>query len=256
MWFDTHCHLDDPVFTPRLAEVVAEAAGAGVTGMVVPGIAPEGWDRIIELARTFPGVFPACGIHPMHAGRCNAVSLGRLAELAPHCLAIGEIGLDYLLDVPRDLQIESFRAQLRIALTAARPVLIHCRKAFADVLTVLKEERAGEVGGVFHSFSGSVETAREVLKLGFYVSISGSITFSNAVRPVAVAAALPADRLLLETDAPDLTPEPHRGATNLPSYLLYVAQRVAETRGTTVEDLARQTTENALRLFHLAPLPA
>lgn len=258
MWFDTHCHLDYRGFQADLANIVAEAAAAGVTQMVIPGIAPQGWERMLEIARTYPGTFAACGVHPMNAHLGDEASLSLLSEISPHCVAIGEIGLDYLVDLPRELQQKVFRAQLRVAAAAGLPVLIHCRKAFADLFAILREEGIEKIGGVMHAFSGSPEMVPEAVKLGLYISVSGTVTFPNAVRPLAVARAVPAERLLLETDAPDIPPEPHRGEVNYPSFMVHTAARVAELRGVSLEELARVTMENACRLFRIpatSPLP-
>jgi TatD DNase family protein len=191
-------------------------------------------------------------VHPRHAELVTGEVLCELRRRSLHAAAIGEIGLDYALAAPsRALQQRAFRAQLRLAVQAGLPVLLHCRQAFRDLLAILDEEGVGEAGGVMHAFSGSPETARDCVRLGLHISLAGSVSYRNAVRPPAVAAWTPLERLLLETDAPDLAPEPHRGGLNLPEYLPVTAARVAEIRGITPEQLARATTENALRLFRL-----
>ena len=250
MFFDTHCHLDDPRLSRLLPGLLSQAEAAGVTGFLVPGLHPAGWPGISGLARFSPRILPAFGIHPRHAELATPATLSELRRLSRGAAAIGEIGLDYALAAPcRELQKLAFRAQLRIAAEAALPVLLHCRKAFADLLTILSEEGIARNGGVMHAFSGSPETARECLGLGLHISLAGTITYQNAVRPPQVAATVPLERLLLETDAPDLAPEPHRGGVNLPAYLALTARRVAQIRGTTLEELARATTANAERLF-------
>jgi TatD DNase family protein len=248
--FDSHCHLDDPRLFPYLERLLPEAEAAGVTGFLVPGVAPQGWDRIRTLAATYPQVYPAYGVHPMHAELLTPQAVSDLCQLATGASAIGEIGLDYLIPSPsRQVQQQAFRAQLRIAGEARLPVLLHCRKAFEDLLAILREE--GVCGGVMHAFSGSVDSARSCLRLGLHISLAGSVTYANARRPLAVAACIPLERLLLETDAPDLAPEPHRGSVNLPSYLLETATRVAQIKGLPLDELARATTGNAARLFLL-----
>jgi TatD DNase family protein len=252
MFFDSHCHLDHPLLRGDLPGLIAAAASAGVGGFLVPGVAPAGWPGIASLPFSFPQVFPAFGVHPMHADLLSPQVLAELALLSASATAIGEIGLDYALDAPApEIQRHAFRAQLRLAVQADLPVLIHCRKAFRDLLVILQEESVGQVRGVMHAFSGSPETARDCLRLGLNISVAGPVTWHNAVRPPAVAACIPLDRLLLETDAPDLTPEPHRGAVNLPCYLPDTAARVAQLKGISVEELARATTENARSLFRL-----
>jgi TatD DNase family protein len=256
MLFDSHCHLDHPLLSPELPGLIAAAEAAGVTGFLVPGVAPDGWPGIASLARQFPRVVPAFGVHPMHASLLTSAVLSELQCLSHVAVAIGEIGLDYGPGAPsRELQQRAFRAQLRLAVAAGLPVLVHCRKAFRDLLAILKEEGVERVGGVMHAFSGSPETARDCVRLGLHISLAGCVTYQNAVRPLAVAAWTPLERLLLETDAPDLAPEPHRGGVNLPGYLLATAARVAAIRGTSLEELARATRGNALRLFRLRALP-
>ncbi|WP_026841078.1 TatD family hydrolase [Citrifermentans bremense] len=256
MLFDSHCHLDDPRLLPHLERLLPEAEAAGVTGFLVPGVAPQGWNRIRALSAAYPQVFPAYGVHPMHAELLTPQAVSDLCQLATGACAIGEIGLDYLLPSPsRQVQQQAFRVQLRVAAEARLPVLLHCRKAFEDLLAIVREE--GICGGVMHAFSGSLDSARSCLRLGLHISLAGSVTYANARRPLEVAAGIPLERLLLETDAPDLAPEPHRGSVNLPSYLLETATRVARIKGLPLEELGRTTTGNAARLFRLqgnAPL--
>jgi TatD DNase family protein len=252
VFFDSHCHLDHPRLLSRLPDLIADAVTAGVSGFLVPGVHPDGWQQIAALCREFPRALPAFGVHPRHADLLTPAVLSELRRRSRFAVAIGEIGLDYALATPaRELQKLAFRAQLQLAAEAGLPVLIHCRKAFADLLDILKEARPGRTTGVMHAFSGSPETARECVRLGLYLSLAGTVTYRNALRPPAVAASVPLERLLLETDAPDLAPEPHRGEVNLPSHLLATAARVAAIRGIPLEELARATTANAARLFRL-----
>jgi len=254
MFFDSHCHLDDPRLLPSLPARLGEAEAAGVAGFLVPGVHPEGWQGILELSRHHRQIFAAFGVHPMHAELLTPAVLSELRRLTDCAVAIGEIGLDYQLAAPsRESQQRAFRAQLELAIEAGLPVLIHCRQAFGDLLSLLSEVGVGRGGGVMHAFSGSLEAARDCLRLGLHISLAGTVTYQNAVRPPQLAAALPLDRLLLETDAPDLAPEPHRGGLNLPAYLALTAARVAELRGITPEELAEATTANAARLFRLPP---
>ncbi|MBU5638496.1 TatD family hydrolase [Geomonas sp. Red69] len=257
MLFDSHCHLDDPQLLPRLGTLIPEAEAAGVASFLVPGVHPSGWPGIRTLSANHPRILPAYGIHPMHADLVTPAILTTLRRYADSARAIGEIGLDYLLPSPsRQLQRQALVAQLQVAIEAELPVLLHCRRAFEDLTAILRELGVGScIGGVMHSFSGSVETARGCLKLGLHISLSGTVTYANARRPVEVAAAVPLERLLLETDAPDLAPEPHRGTVNVPARLVTTARRVADIRGIPFDELARRTSENAIRLFKLDPLP-
>jgi len=252
MYFDSHCHLDHPRLSGALPELISAARGAGVGGFLVPGVEPGDWPRISALTRRFPEAAAAFGVHPMHAALLTAKVLAELLRLSPAAVAIGEIGLDYALPAPsRAIQQQAFRTQLRLALQVGLPVLLHCRRAFHDLLAILEEEGAGRLGGVMHAFSGSPETALQCVRSGLHISLAGSVTYSNAVRPPAVAGCVPLERLLLETDAPDLAPEPHRGGVNLPEYLPEIAACVARIRGIPLQELARATTQNACRLFRL-----
>ena len=249
--FDTHCHLDLEPLNSELPSIMHEANIAGVTAFIVPGVHPDGWLGIAALAEKNRQIFPAFGIHPMHAGSVTAQVFESLNTLSTKGIAIGETGLDPAYPVPLDLQEVSFRGQLRIAVHHGLPVLIHCRRAFRRVLTILREEHADQVGGIMHAFSGSVETAREFIRLGFAISISGTVTWNNAVKPLQVARNLPLDHLVLETDAPDMTPQRFRGAFNRPDWITETAQRVAEIRGLSIEKLAQITTDNALRVLRV-----
>jgi len=256
MFFDSHCHLDDPLLAANLPRVLAGARAAGVTGFLIPGVHPDGWGGIAQLAAGDSGIFPAFGVHPMHADLISPEILHKLQHLTRHASAIGEIGLDYAIPAPsREVQQSALRAQLQVAVKAGLPVLIHCRKAFGDLLEILEQEGVARIGGVMHAFSGSPETARDCIRLGLHVSLAGTVTYPNAVRPPAVARAVPLERLLLETDAPDLAPEPHRGGINLPEYLLETARSLAQIRGTSLEELGRASTANASRLFRLGRHP-
>ncbi len=255
MFIDTHCHLDDPSLLDRLPEVLTAAASAGVGKFIVPGVGPDGWETIATLARERQGkgVYPAFGLHPMLAHLCTPNLLERLSRLAREAVAIGEIGLDYALTgISRETQIEAFRSQLRVAVEAGLPVLIHCRRAFQDLLEILREENVARVGGVMHAFSGSPEVSLECIDMGFSISVAGPVTYRNAVKPLQVVRAVPLDRLVLETDAPDMTPEPHRGQGNEPAFLVEIARKVAEIKGVSVAEVERITTENAVRLFRLS----
>ncbi|MBI2355543.1 MAG: TatD family hydrolase [Deltaproteobacteria bacterium] len=248
---DTHCHLDlDPLLS-RLPEVLESARRAGVTRFVVPGVHPGGWERMALLASSRNGVFPAFGIHPMHADKADDASLSRLAAIAPSAVAIGEIGLDPNYAVSMELQERAFREQLRLAVSLGLPVLVHCRRAFLRTRQILVEEKAARTGGIMHAFSGSVEMAWEFIRLGFLISISGTVTRTNAIRPVGLARELPLESLVLETDAPDMTPQRFRGEPNQPAYLTEVLRCVALIRGLRPEDVARQTTRNAASLLSI-----
>lgn len=247
---DTHCHLDLKPLVSNLSVVLASARQVGVTRFVVPGVHPANWERMDAIAREHAGVYPAFGTHPMHADLADDQALGRLAEIAARGVAIGEIGLDSLYSVPLEVQERAFREQLRLAVSLGLPVLVHCRGAFQRLLRILREEDARRVRGIMHAFSGSVEMALEFIRLGFLISISGTVTWDNAVRPVRLARQLPLESLVLETDAPDLPPQVFRGQPNQPAYLVEMQRTVAQIRGIRPVDVLMQTTKNAEILFH------
>jgi len=252
MFIDTHCHLNDSSFADRLPDVLAAARSAGVMKYIVPGVSPEGWDGINCIAAGRTDVYPAYGLHPMHATRYGPEIFAELARRLPEAVAVGEIGLDYLYDdQPREKQQEAFRAQLWQAVDTGLPVMLHCRKAFQDLLQILREEHVEKVGGVMHAYSGSPEVAWECVKLGLCISVAGPVTWQNAVRPLELVRRVPLEHLVLETDAPDLTPEPFRFRPNEPAFMVETARKVAELKGVTVEEVARVTTANAERLFRI-----
>jgi TatD DNase family protein len=236
---DTHCHLDLEPLSRHLAEVVSAAHLAGVTDFVVPGVHPSGWERMAGLARENGSIFPAFGIHPMHADLADDGNLSRLEALSPGGVAIGEIGLDPSYAVAMECQERALREQLRLAVSLGLPVLIHCRRAFQRTLRILREEGAQHVGGIMHAFSGSSEMAREFIRLGFAISISGMVTRDNAVRLPRLVNELPLEELVLETDAPDMTPQRYRGQANQPAYLTETLQAVARIKGVDARFVAR-----------------
>lgn len=245
--FDTHAHLqafDDAV------EVMDRAREAGVEGVIVPGDALASSARALELASSIHDVYPAVGIHPHEAKDLDETSLKELKRLALSggVVAIGEIGLDYHYNhSPRDVQRSAFAGQLELAKELDLPAIIHDREAHADTLDILRT--SGHHSGVFHCFSGDIDFAREVLSLGFYVAIAGPVTFKNAETAREVAAFIPSDRLLVETDAPYLAPHPHRGRRNEPSLLPLIVERIAGLRSVPDDVLACVTRDNAANLF-------
>ena len=250
MLIDTHCHLDCEPLAGQLESLLDEACRAGVRQWVVPGIEPAGWQGILELCGRTAGAWPALGIHPLAAAQADAEQLAQLDRLASQVVAIGEIGLDSTLgDFMR--QEDCFRKQLRIARRRQLPVLIHCRGAIGRTLAILQEERAEQVGGIMHAFSGSLESAREFIRLGFAIAISGTVTYQGARRPLRLARELPLTQLVLESDAPDLTPQRYRGSFTRPAWLLENARHLAELQGLSLESVAAVTTATARRVLRL-----
>jgi len=252
MFIDSHCHLDHPALASRLDDVLATARAVGVERFIVPGVTPEKWPEIARMASSTKGVFAAFGLHPMFADRYDEQLLEELSRFVASAKAIGEIGLDYALnEVSRDVQKAAFRGQLRLAVRMGLPVIIHCRRAFEDLLQVLREEHVREVGGVMHAYSGSAEMARMFIGENLLISLSGTITFRNAVKSPLVASRIALEHLLLETDSPDMAPEPFRGKANEPAFLLETARMVAAVKGIDLGEVARVTTSNAERLFRI-----
>lgn len=251
MLFDSHAHLDDERFDDDREEVIARALAGGLCGMINPGACMESSARAVSLAQAQPAVYAAVGIHPHDAAAAKEedyLQLARWAQL-PKVVAIGEIGLDYHYDLsPRPVQQEVFVRHLDLARQCGLPVILHDREAHGDMLRLVKREGKG-LRGVFHCFSGSAEMAREVLELGFYLSVGGTLTFRKAAKLPQIVREMPLERLLLETDSPYLTPEPYRGRRNEPVHVRLVAEKVAQLRGLSWEEVARQTTANVRRCF-------
>ncbi|GJM83431.1 TatD family hydrolase [Paenibacillus timonensis] len=255
MLFDTHTHLDAPQFDEDREEVIARAVEQGVTRMINIGFNRETIPSTMKLAETYDFIYAAVGWHPQDAITMQEGDLDWIAELCKHekVVAIGEIGLDYYWDTsPKDVQHEVFRKQIGLARSLGMPISIHNRDAHEDVVRILREEKANEVGGVMHSFSGSWEIAKMCLDLGFHLSFGGPITFKNAKTPKEVLAKTPMDRLLIETDSPYLTPHPYRGKRNESAHVRLVAEMAAELKGVTFEEIAEITTRNALERFGIS----
>ncbi|WP_436884908.1 TatD family hydrolase [Bacillus velezensis] len=254
MLFDTHAHLNAEQFDTDLEEVIARAKAEKVERIVVVGFDKPTITRAMELIEEYDFIYAAIGWHPVDAIDMTEEDLSWIKELSSHekVVAIGEMGLDYHWDKsPKDVQKEVFRKQIALAKAVNLPIIIHNRDATEDVVTILKEEGAEEVGGIMHCFTGSAEVARQCMDMNFYISFGGPVTFKNAKKPKEVAKEIPNDRLLIETDCPFLTPHPFRGKRNEPSYVKYVAEQLAELKGLTYEEIASITTENAKRLFRM-----
>ena len=253
MLFDTHAHYDDESFDADRDAVLTALPEQGVGLILNPGCDVESSRKAVRYAAAYPHVYAAVGIHPENCGGCTAGDLDAIRALAqlPKTVAIGEIGLDYYWaeNPPRDFQQQVLRQQLALARELALPVIIHDREAHADTLAIVREFPG--VTGVFHCFSGSPEMARELLKMGWYLGFDGPVTYKNARRAPEVAAVTPLDRMLIETDSPYMTPVPYRGQRNDSSYVRLVAEKLAEWKGVTPEEMARVTTENGKRLFRI-----
>ncbi|OGI51591.1 MAG: hypothetical protein A3B81_02530 [Candidatus Muproteobacteria bacterium RIFCSPHIGHO2_02_FULL_65_16] len=251
---DSHCHLDFEPLHANLPQVLQNARDNGVGHMLCVAVTLEKFPAVCALARAHANIYASVGVHPneQQGEVPSAEELARLA-LDEKVVAIGETGLDYYRSTgDMDWQRERFRRHIRAAKQCRKPLIVHTREAAADTLTILREEGAAAIGGVMHCFTETWEVAREALDLGFFISFSGILTFRNADALRAVARQVPADRLLIETDAPYLAPVPHRGRTNEPAFVRYVAECLAEVRGVTLADIADQTTRNFFALFNRA----
>ncbi|MFP3392239.1 TatD family hydrolase [Brevibacillus sp. SIMBA_040] len=255
MLFETHAHLNAKEFDEDREEVIARAQENGVSTIVNIGFNAETIPTCMELAEAHDFIYAVIGWHPQDAKDMTDEHLEWIEELSRHpkVVGLGEMGLDYYWDTsPKDVQAEVFRKQIRLARKLDMPIIIHNRDAHQDVLTILKEEKAADVGGIMHCFSGSWETAKIALDMNFYISFGGPLTFKNAKQPKEVAAKVPQGKLLIETDCPYLTPHPFRGKRNESGYVRYVCEEMANIRGLSYEEMAQITTDNAKRLFRLS----
>jgi TatD DNase family protein len=254
---DSHCHLDFPDFATELDAVVARAEAAGLVKIVTISTRVRRHGEVLAIAERFENVFCSVGTHPHYAHEELDVTARDLAERARHpkVIGIGEVGLDHHYDnSPREAQERGLRAHIEAARETGLPLIIHCREADADMARILAEEMGrGAFPAVLHCFTGGAELARTGVELGCYVSFSGILTFKKSDALRAIAAALPADRILVETDAPYLAPQPWRGKRNEPAYVVETARVLAQCRGVGADEIARQTTENFLRLFAKIP---
>jgi TatD DNase family protein len=254
MFIDSHCHLNFPELAANLDAVLESMRRNDVSDALCVGVSLDKFPQILAIAEQHPHIFASVGVHPDHELDAEPTQ-AQLVQLAghPRVVAIGETGLDYFrLTGDLEWQRERFRTHIRAARECGKPLIIHTREAAADTLRIMKEEAAGEVGGVMHCFTETLETARAAMELGFYISFSGIVTFKNAVALKDVARQIPLGRMLIETDSPYLAPVPFRGKLNQPAYVKHVAEEIARLRGVSLEEVGRATTENFRRLFHTA----
>ena len=252
MLVDSHCHLDFPELHADLPAIVERMAANGVTHALTISTTLETFPAVLRVAQSLPNVWCSAGVHPDERRDDREASLEELLAMAGEAkvVAIGETGLDYFrVDGDAGWQRERFRAHIRAARETTKPLVIHTRSAAEDTLAILREEGAEEVGGVMHCFTESWDVAAAAMAMGFCISFSGIVTFKNAQALRDVAARVPLDRILVETDSPYLAPVPHRGKTNEPAYVRHVAEEVARLRGMPLEELAQATTQNFFRLF-------
>jgi TatD DNase family protein len=254
MLIDSHAHLEMPEFKTDLEAVIQRAKQSGVEIILTVGTEKKDWVRALEIARTHPFIFAILGVHPHNAKEVDGDTYSTLRKLcqSEKVKAYGEIGLDFFRNLsPREVQLQRFREQIGLARELKLPIVIHDRDAHEETVEILTSEKAYENGGVIHCFSGDYDMAKKCLDLGFAISVPGSITFKNAVEFQDIIKRLPLESILVETDAPYLTPVPFRGKRNEPSYVRFTAQKIAEIKKVSFDRVAEVTSENALRVFRL-----
>ncbi|HJU50003.1 MAG TPA: TatD family hydrolase [Pseudogulbenkiania sp.] len=257
MLVDSHCHINFPDLAARLPEVLANMRHNGVSHALVIGVSRPKYPEVLALAEAHDNLYATVGVHPDDPDAEEFSEDELVAHAAhPKVVGIGETGLDYhWCEGDLTWQHERFRTHIRAARRVGLPLVIHTRESAADTVRLMREENAGEAGGVMHCFTESWEVAQQALDLGFYISLSGIVTFKNALQVKEVAQKVPLDRLLVETDSPYLAPVPFRGKTNEPAYVKHVAEHIAELRGLSFEAVAEATTDNFFRLFAKIPRP-
>lgn len=254
MLIDTHAHLQDDDLKKDLTKVLERAAAAGLEKIICVGYDLQSSQEALNIARKYRQVYAVVGIHPHDAESLDDSALEKLHTLAkdPRVLAIGEIGLDFYRDLsPRDIQRKAFRQQIKLAQELGKPIVIHDRDAHQEVLDIIKAEKAGRNQGIMHCYSGELPMAMDLIKAGFYLSFAGPLTFKNARKSQEVAAKIPMDKILIETDCPYLAPEPWRGKRNEPAHVQYVAAKLAELRNKGPEEIAYLTNLNAKKVYRI-----
>ena len=249
---DNHSHIDFECFEHRMNDILENAKTNGIEKILIPGVTDKDFQRIINLIELHDNLYGAIGIHPSETKDFNENKLNSVIKYAKHprVVAIGEIGLDYYWDKSfMEDQKKALIAQIEIAKEIKKPIIIHDRDAHEDTFNILKDTNANEAGVVMHCFSGSYEFAQRCVKEGFYIALGGVVTFKNAKKTKEIAEKIPLEFLLLETDAPFLTPVPHKGEENEPAYTRYVAEEIAKIKNMSIDEVDKQTTANACNLF-------
>jgi TatD DNase family protein len=254
MLIDSHAHLEMPEFRRDLMEVIQRAQASGVEYIFTVGTEKKDWNRALEIAHRYPSVYAILGVHPHNTEEIDQETYPTLRKLCTDdkVRAYGEIGLDFYRNLsPREVQLQRFREQIQFAKELGLPIVVHDREAHKETLEILKSEKAEECGGIIHCFSGDYEMAKECIEMGFTISVPGTVTFKNRDEFHEIIKRLPLESLLIETDAPFLAPVPFRGKRNEPSYVQYTAQKIAEIKNVSFEEVAEATTKNTLRVYRL-----
>jgi TatD DNase family protein len=254
MLFDTHAHLNVHQFEKDASEVIQRAKEHNISRIAVVGFNHETIEKALTLSKNYKGIYPIIGWHPTEAGSYSDAVEEKLIQLikTENIVAMGEMGLDYhWMEDPKDVQIEAFRRQIRVAKELDVPITIHNRDSTEDIYQVLKEEGVGKAGGIMHSFNLNPDWLEKFLALGMHISFSGVVTFKNAQEVKESAKRVPVDKMLIETDAPYLSPEPNRGKRNEPAYVRFVAEEIADLREMPFDEVAKITTNNANKIFKL-----
>ena len=256
MLIDTHAHVNFDNYKTRLGEVFQNAKNNEVDYMILPGVEVSKWDEIIDFVEKYDNVYGAIGVHPSELEGFDDTAIKKMSELLKHpkIKAVGEVGLDYYWEkdeIIHQKQKDIFIQQIKLANEAQKTLIIHERDAHKDAFDILKEYADPNLNIVMHCFSGSSEFMKECVKQGWYIALGGIVTFKNAQKPKEVAKEVPLEKLLVETDCPYLTPHPHRGEENEPSYVKFVAQEIANLKGLSLEQIAEATTKNALKVFNI-----
>ena len=249
---DSHAHLDGPKFSEDLADTLSRATANGISHILTIGCDLESSASSVTLAEKYEQIYAAVGVHPHDATEIGVENLTKLRTMLAHpkVVALGEIGLDFYRDhSPRDIQRSAFRKQIQLAKEVGKPIIVHDRDAHDEVIQILREEDAAQVGGVLHCFSGNLDMAQQCLELGFYLSFTGTITYPKNQEIREIIKTIPIDRMLVETDCPYLSPQKFRGKRNEPAYVRYTAEKIAEVKGLTIGDIARVTSRNSHDLF-------
>ena len=253
MFIDSHCHIDFPELADNIDGVLGKMRENQVDRCLCISVNLEDFPRVLKLAEAHDNVFATVGVHPDYED-IEEPDVARLVQLANHpkIIGIGETGLDYYrLTGDLEWQRQRFRTHIRAAIKTRKPLIIHTRSAAEDTLKIMREENAADIGGVMHCFTETLDIAEQAMAMNFYISISGIVTFKNAVQIKEVAQKIPLERLLIETDSPYLAPVPFRGKLNQPGYVKHVAEEIAKLRGVSVEEIAQQTTKNFNKLFNI-----